>query len=180
MKEYFIKLCEKIDEQVVKEILILDTTLNNFSKAVIGLIRDNNDVKSREFEILFQHIVDYRRYKLDGETDLKRAFSYIKLSQILDMLCEFQAECDLDVKLKQTIDEFYKYADLIKAIKLTPGISESKLISTMTLESENLRSKIQELEEREVIIRGGINRDRYYILTQYGDELYWNMFEKNS
>lgn len=166
----FEKLCERIVDKIKQQKLIHDDMLLNFNKMVILLVENNFNSEVTPFEDLSQLICKYVRYELEDDDNKQRAYSYVRLSQMIDTLKIFQKERNNEIKAHQEAWKHPEYAEIMYEFDRSKEITLKLSHST----DETKEKWLRDLILKGFIIEGGTKNDKYYMLSKTGDALYRN------
>ena len=179
MMNIFSDLCIRILNDIIKNVVIDERILLDFSKLILWIVKEDNEQPPDSFIELSEYLYDYWRYNLDEEENNQRKYSYIRLFQMANMLKIHYKECELRNRAALALEAFDAYDDIIGTIKHSPGITHKKMWKLLNISSDELRDKLRPLKQEGFVSSRRSGEEGYYMLTNAGEILYQNLKLKN-
>lgn len=168
-------LC-RIFEEVKAGKTIREQTLLNLSKLILRSIRESENGLPETFSWLFERISNYWHYELDSEANKERAYSYIRLYQMIGILQIAYRDQKRQEKIIGEAQKNEKLFPILSMVNKKPGIRQKELEDLPEVSSETLHEDLESMERKGYLLGKGIGRNRSYILSVEGMELY-EMYE---
>lgn len=166
----------RIFEEVKAGKPVREQTLLDLSKLVLRSVRESEKELPETFSWLFERISNYWHYELDSEENMERAYSYIRLYQTVGILQIARREQEHQKKLREEAQENESLFPLLNLVNEKPGIRQKELEEQPEVQSETLRKDLEDAEEKGYLFGRGTDRNRSYMLSVEGMELY-EMYE---
>lgn len=166
----------RILEDVKAGKTIREQTLLNLSKLVLRFIRESEKELPDTFSWLFERISNYWHYEIDSEANKERAYSYIRLYQMTGILQIYHNEQKRQEKIIGEAQN-EKLFTLLSIVNKRPGIRQKELEDLPEVSSETLHEDLESMESKWYLLGKGLGRNRSYILSVEGTELY-DMYER--
>lgn len=166
----------RVLEDVKEGRTLRERTLLDLGKLVVRSIRESEQRLPETFSWLFERISNYWHYELDSEANKERAYSYIRLYQTVGILQIACREQERQKKLKEEAQENESLFTLLSLIDGKPGIRQRELEEQPEILSETLREDLEYMERKGYLLGRGTDKNRSYILSVEGTELY-DMYE---
>lgn len=162
----------RIFEEVKAGKTIREQTLLNLSKLVLRSIRESEKELPETFLWLFERISNYWHYELDSEENMERAYSYIRLYQMIGILQIAYMDQKRQEKIIGEAQKNEKLFPLLSMVNKKPGIRQKELEDLPEVSSETLHEDLESMERKGYLLEKGLCRNRSYILSVEGAELY--------
>lgn len=166
----------RILEEVKMGRTIREQTLLDLSKLVLRSIRESEKELPETFSWLFERISNYWHYELDSEENMERAYSYIRLYQTIGILQIAYRDQKRQEKIRDEAQKNEKLFPLLSMVNKKPGIRQKELEDLPEVSSETLHEDLESMERKGYLLGKGLGRNRSYILSIEGAELY-EMYE---
>lgn len=175
MMKIFSDLCSRMLNDIIKNIVIDERNLLDFSKLILWIVKEDNEQPPDSFNELSDYLYDYWRYNLESEENNEKKYSYIRLFQMANMLKIHYKECELRNRAVLALEAYDAYDDIISTIKYSPGITHKKMWKLLNISSAELRDKLRPLKQEGFVSSRRSDEERYYMLTNAGEILYQNL-----
>lgn len=162
----------RVLEDVKEGRTLRERTLLDLCKLVVRSIRESEQKLPETFSWLFERISSYWHYELDSEANKERAYSYIRLYQTVGILQIARREQERQKNLREEAQENESLFPLLNLVNEKPGIRQKELEEQPEVQSETLRKDLEDAEEKGYLFGRGTDRNRSYILSVEGMELY--------
>lgn len=173
-------MCGRLARSIVQQKIIYERALLDFNRFVIWIVNNQVTAFPDTFFDLTNRLSDYWHYELDREENPDRAYSYIRLYQMVDTIQTFQQDLEMQKTAEQDLARNRENLSILLQIGLRPGITLKELRKNFKdLSEDDFRNQLKALDENGFLSGRHSGDFRFFVLTSKGDALYRMAISKN-